>query len=714
MTILAGPFFAGRVYTADDLGAFHLPLRDFYARQLAAGEPFDWMPSLYCGFNVTGEGQLGAYHPLHLLLYRCLPLGAAFDWELLLSYPCLLAGTYLLLRRLVRQPDAALLGALTFTFSSFCLLHFVHPNAVAIVAHLPWLLWAIDLSVASQTRRQSVLGLAAVALLTGSQVLLGYPQYVWFSLLAEIAFAAWRLAALGSLPSPVSPSVIWLPAAAWLLAAKGCGLLIGAQQLLPTLDALRQSTRTAGDAAFANSGSLHPLNMLQLVAPYLFRTRVVGQNTHELGLYCGAVPLVLCVWLLVNQRSWRRYTPLITAALWLGGLALLIAFGEHGYLYSLQSYLPLVNRFRFPCRAIVLVQLAVAVLTAVAWIRLTRPPGGHVGECLRRPKPLLAVCAIAIAAALLGPLLWPQFTASRLLVWSGPALVCLAAWLVFAALHHRSWALAALPLLAAVDQGIYGFSDGAYRETADLNAFAAAAPLPPPAPHRRIVAAGPESPFRTGNRWLLAGFARADGYAGLEPKRRLDYHAEKVLRLAGVEFCSVAPAQWQLASAPAAMAQRWHRVERPLDRARLLTQVDVGPLTPDLAGLDVDHAAILDQPLKIPLGLPLGLPGKTQLPVDRPGHIEVRAIAPERQLLTLNEGFDLGWHAAVDGQPVPVLRVNGDFLGCLVPAGEHRVEWVFSPRSLMVGRLLSGCGLGLLGLFVCGSWGLNRRAAARG
>ena len=34
---LAGPFFAGRIYTADDLGAFHLPLRAFYADQLARG-----------------------------------------------------------------------------------------------------------------------------------------------------------------------------------------------------------------------------------------------------------------------------------------------------------------------------------------------------------------------------------------------------------------------------------------------------------------------------------------------------------------------------------------------------------------------------------------------------------------------------------------------------------------------------------------------------
>src|SRR5688572_13610673 len=83
---MAAPFFLGRVYTRDDLGEFHLPTRDFYANQLALGEAFDWMPSLFCGFYVTGEGQTGGYHPLHWLLYRTLPLGAAFNLELLLSY----------------------------------------------------------------------------------------------------------------------------------------------------------------------------------------------------------------------------------------------------------------------------------------------------------------------------------------------------------------------------------------------------------------------------------------------------------------------------------------------------------------------------------------------------------------------------------------------------------------------------------------------------
>ena len=99
LAALAWPMFAGRVYVADDLGAFHLPLRNFYSQQLGAGEPFDWDPEMFGGFYLTGEGQAGTYHPLHLLLYRFLPLQTAFDLECLLSYPVMLAGMYVFLLR---------------------------------------------------------------------------------------------------------------------------------------------------------------------------------------------------------------------------------------------------------------------------------------------------------------------------------------------------------------------------------------------------------------------------------------------------------------------------------------------------------------------------------------------------------------------------------------------------------------------------------------
>ena len=46
---MASPMLAGHVYTADDLGAFHLPMRSFYAHCLADGSLIDWSPQMYCG-----------------------------------------------------------------------------------------------------------------------------------------------------------------------------------------------------------------------------------------------------------------------------------------------------------------------------------------------------------------------------------------------------------------------------------------------------------------------------------------------------------------------------------------------------------------------------------------------------------------------------------------------------------------------------------------
>ncbi len=308
---LAGPFFTGRIYCRDDLGGFHLPIRAFYARQIAQGEAFDWMPQLFSGFYLTGEGQAGTYHPVHLLLYSSLPLQSALDCEYLLNYPFMLAGMWLFLRRLTLSRSAAMLGGVIFTFSGFNLLHFVHPNAVAIVAHIPWLLWTIDIVLRDSRRVKVYSVLAAMALLTGSQLLLGYPQFVWFSLLTEFAYSIYVLidmryvARAACHPGPYCRKCIGCHVSTWpdLVLAKTVGLFLGGMQVLPTVDALMHSSRQGADAAFSSVGSLHPINMLQLVAPYLFVNRVVGGNTHEFGLYAGAVPLMLIVWLIMRRRE---------------------------------------------------------------------------------------------------------------------------------------------------------------------------------------------------------------------------------------------------------------------------------------------------------------------------------------------------------------------------------------------------------------------------
>ena len=150
-----------------------------------------------------------------------------------------------------------------------------------------------------------------------------------------------------------------------------CGVAVGAMQWIPTC--ARAGRFRAADCRAATLPipvRCTRLNLVQLVAPYLFQTRVVGQNTHELGLYVGAVPVLLCVWLLAQRsrlgdairphRAGWRWRSASRRCSW--------PCGEYGGLYRLQTLVPLVNRFRFPCRAIVLVELCiVAGLAAIGW-----------------------------------------------------------------------------------------------------------------------------------------------------------------------------------------------------------------------------------------------------------------------------------------------------------------------------------------------------------
>ena len=700
---LCAPALCGLVYTADDLGAFHLPLRDFYARALANGDSFDWCPQLFGGFYLTGEGQAGTYHPLHWGLYRWLPLAVAWNLECALSYSFMYAGVWLFMRRRGLGHACALFAAMTFAFCGFNLLHFVHVNAVAVVAHVPWLLYTIDRLTARRTDFQSIRPGAVhpspfpeesrvaslvllIATLTGSQLLLGYPQYVLYSLIAEGLFLAYAMRERHDTNSWHRAAAVTAP---WAL-AKLLGLAVGTVQVLPTLEALADSARQNADASFAAWGSLHPLNAVQLIAPYLFATRVVGQNTHELGLYAGMAPLLLAVIAITNRRlllNLANQRTIFRFALTLVLLGGLLALGGYGPLYRLVSALPLVGSFRFPCRATVLVQLGIGLLATVGCSLVY---GGLFSDkqAVRNPRnTLTALLAGSTVLAGAAPVLWPDYVASPQLVWSGPLLLLLGLLLVYCSATGRRWALSVLVVFTAIDLGVYGLSYGVYRGATSLNDYVANAPAPTIENGARValdVAPANGEGVRAGNQILLRGFSRIDGYAGLEPARRLDYRAVEALRLAGVTYVSpAAPVRdrWHLRE----NGNGWLEVPGSLPRARLKM--------PDF-GAAVSASAN---------------PGDVEVIDDRPGRIVVIADTRNPAVVALTESYHRGWQAWSGGTRLPTQRVNGDFLACQVRAGRTTVEFCFAPASLRYGRAISICGLGFLGLLIA----LSRQSLSR-
>jgi hypothetical protein len=269
----------------------------------------------------------------------------------------------------------------------------------------------------------------------------------------------------------------------------------------------------------------------------------------------------------------------------------------------------------------------------------------------------------------------PLATAAEAAV--GTALVVAVTCLVLLAARRTSGALAALAVLTALDLGLWGHRY-VYKTRPETVAWQTGG-IPPAPNDPGVRYAAPED---WGNRLLLQGYRTPAGYVGLYPVT--------VLPNGGAAFRQLSGTGWSFAAdltvteVPGAVA-----------RARLLRDVRVtGDVARAIRDIDLQRTALAVQPLPELTGGP----GAARVVTDRPGHLVVETAAQGRQLLSISERFHEGWVATADGRPLPVVRINGDFLACVVEAGAHHIDLRFEPRSFTRGRLLSAAGLICLAL----------------
>lgn len=681
LVAFAAPLALGRVYVLDDLGSYYLIARSFFRDCLLRGDSPVWWPELDGGLYLHGLGQLGLYHPLRWLAYRALPLPWSFALELVASYPAFGLGAYWVFRRFELSRAAAAFGASLAAFSGFALLHHVHPNVVAVAAHIPWLVALLDVALRDDHARRRGAAWVGVALLTGSQLLLHFPQVVVMSVGVEAAYLVAVALARRSLVRAV-------PAFA---AAKLLGITLGAVQLLPSWDYLQHTVR--GDASLAArfAYSLAPANLVQLVAPYLWRERffqIPGEagNLHELGLYPGAAAVALAVWIVARLRaldaSQRR---IAFGAIALLAVAIDLCLGSHGVLFPLQARLPVLGLFRASARHILLVHLALATLGALAFEDLRRAAQREGRIAWRSLWPLALPTLLGVAAAVLVPRLagsptlaaLASQTAGGCLPWLGPALALVAGGLVALAARGARFALPALALFAAADLGAWGLSYAWREAPVAWSAFRTPpAELPPPDRAFRVHGGGTYFPRKTPNILALWGHRVANAYAGADALHELDYTKLEPLRIAGVQWI------YRTDRPPHEIL----RIPDPLPRVRLVSEAVADPDPASaLASIDAATTAIVP----VPIALEPGPPGRASLVEDRPGRVLVATEAPARRLLVLAEKQQGGWSVAIDGRPADLVRVYGDFMGAVVEAGRHEVHFRFDPASLRIGRALS-------------------------
>lgn len=357
-----GMFFFG------DIARFFYPMRVLYADALAAGRLPLWQPEILAGIPLLAEMQMGALYPLHLLMFRWLPVEVALNYDILLHLAWLGAGTFLFVRAQHISTAGAVIAALALMFGGFGAARITHPNVLNVAAWLPWLLLLYELWRIGWRR---LLTWALLVLAFALQWLGGHPQFALMNcamfgvyVIWRVAESGWRLAdgEAGSAGKKLlSPNrtdarhyllLLGVPFSALIL-----GTLIASAQLLPTFEFAQQSTRAGGvDAEFFTTFSYHPFYLALLAAPFL-RGNPYPNTSVEVIAYVGIMPLVLAgaaVMLKRNAATW----------FWLGValVALVLAFGSFTPLYPALRGLPFFNLFRVPARFLFPFAFCIAML----------------------------------------------------------------------------------------------------------------------------------------------------------------------------------------------------------------------------------------------------------------------------------------------------------------------------------------------------------------
>jgi hypothetical protein len=726
-----------------------------------------WNPFVFLGMPSFGSGT---YNPLIYppdwplaLVNKVVPL-PDMTWMLLYYF---LGGLFLFLlaRELGARSEGALLAAAVFTFV---------PNLVAVGSHghgsqlvnsayLPFMLW-----LAARWMRRGGLGsLAWLALAGGFQMLRGHVQICFYTWAAVVLYVA--IEWLASVRDPGELARRSARAAGVALAAALAFGVAGFYNL-PLQDYARWSIRGGGEGggvglAYATQWSFSPVELLTFLVPgavgFGGRTYWGSMPFTDDPHYMGLALLALAAVGLARAR--RAATVAFLAAL--AAAAVLVAFGQHGFLYPLlYDHLPQFNKFRVPVMILLLTQLAVACLAGMGLDAVLEARAGGGAGARRTRWALLAAGAAAALVLVAGlmPDLWrggaaalarslrpnlggPDLEAAlagaagdAVRVGLLAAVALAAAWLALRGRLPAGGLLGVVALVTVVDLWV-------------VNQRIVAPVLGPPAAAQveserdevidflvaqadsaaargdqfRVLALGDD--FRS-NRY--AGFALAvfGGYHAAKPKLAQEYLDALAPLLPvqrfldgqgwqGAGFLNAANGAFVVAPGlvppgtplvPVFQGQRQmvYRNPEALPRASLATRFEVLPPDRQLArllspGYDPRAAVLLEAAPAAALG-----PAGGQVRITRYGlnSVAMEAETPGPAVLRFADLYFPGWTARVDGRETPILRADFAFRAVLLPAGRHRVEWSYQSRALRLGLWVSGAALLVIaGLFAAGA-----------
>jgi hypothetical protein len=669
-----------------------------------------WADCLYAGYPFQADPQSQLFYPPVWAVFGVLraqgwghfPLEALVA-EVVLHYLLASLFMYWFLLSLRLGPAAAVLGAVVWTYGGY-LTGFppVQPGILETAVWLPLaLLCAGRLADRARTR-----DLALIALVLAVAFLAGHPQTFLYSAGLALAYFALRAWQAGWRLGPIVAHGLGLAA---------LSLALAGAQLLPSAHFIANSTRAT--VSFEQAGHGFPFaDVLQF-----FITNLVSVWNP---LYVGLLPLGLAA--LAVGAALAGRSPMIWFWVVVAMAALVLSFGTKAVAYDAAYWLvPGYRLFRSQERLALAVSLALAVLAAHGAEALL---GARALEHQRALRRLLAVGAVLFALAWI--LLAALFYAQRLGLPVTPDLT------ERTGLFTLACGLALLALGAAARWPGRAWLPALFLGVVVVDLFAA----------DRGTNVVPPYPFYPNNPLLGAivddgGFFRVQDDAQLAGHAGCAYGYRAIEGVAPYQVASYTrflasapePVRWRLLGVRYVVTWRaelteagpWHqpivvtaRGDVPDEKGNVTTVHRLGSTpqrafvveAPAYATSDDEVYGRLADPNFDPLQTvivrwsdptqspPLNegsrpLQASVAVLRDEPGQMSLEVATSASGFLVVSEAYFPGWQARLDGQPVPVLRVDGALIGLVVPPGTHAVALAYQPPVFYAGAALSGLAL---------------------
>ena len=103
--------------------------------------------------------------------------------------------------------------------------------------------------------------------------------------------------------------------------------------------------------------------------------------------------------------------------------------------------------------------------------------------------------------------------------------------------------------------------------------------------------------------------------------------------------------------------------------------------------------------VETPVDLPQECRGTAEITQDLPAKVTVAAHMQTPGLVILDDVWDAGWQAQLNGKPAPILVADHALRGVVAPAGDSTIEFRYEPRSGVLGSRLALAALAALAVW---------------